>query len=181
MVFGVGINDLTCDVASYQCWHSMLRRGYSSVYKAAKPTYANTRVHADWHRLSTFHEWWLANAVTDWQLDKDLLGDGNMYSAEYCTFLPNEINTALQVDRDTNGLPPGVSYKSKNKKYVAQLSMNIDGKRLSKHLGLSTDPLVCFQYYKTAKEQYIKELAERHRSKLDTKAYSALMQFTVQH
>ena len=83
-----------------------------------------------------------------WQLDKDLLGNGKLYSEDICVFLPNEINTALQTDRGNNKLPPGVSYKSSNKKYVAQLSKNIDGKRVSRHLVIHSDPEVCFNYYK---------------------------------
>lgn len=179
MIFGVGVNDLSSKHPSYQCWHSMLRRGYSDLYKKSKPTYAETRVDERWHRLSAFDPWWREHAIADWQLDKDLLGNGKLYSEDICVFLPNEINTALQTDRGNNGLPPGVSYKSSNKKYVAQLSKNIDGKRVSQHLVIHSDPEICFSYYKVAKEEYVRGLADRHREYLDKRAYDAIKAFVV--
>ena len=37
-----------------------------------------------------------------------------------------------------------------------------------------------FNYYKTNKENYIKELAEKWKSKIDERAYQALINYTVE-
>lgn len=181
MVFGKGINDLSCDIESYQTWHSMIRRSYSPVYHKSKPTYVGTEVDQEWLILSIFNKWFVLNNVQGWQLDKDLLGqDLKLYSKETCVFLPNEINCALKTDMGKNGLPPGVSYKTSNCKYVAQLSVvNENGTRTNRHLIISNSPFECAEVYKAEKEKYIKSLAQKHVDRLDRRAYDALLKFEV--
>lgn len=181
MVFGKGINDLSCDIPSYVVWHSMIRRCYSSVYHKSKPTYIGTTVEPDWLHLSNFNKWFVLNSVQDWQLDKDLLKpDLKLYSKDTCVFLPNEINCALKTDMGKNGLPPGVSYKTSHDKYVAQLSIvDIDGTRTNRHLIISNSIQECAATYKFEKERYVKSLAIKHIDKLDKRAYDALLNFKV--
>lgn len=181
MVFNIGINDLGVDYDSYVVWYSMLRRCYSAVYQQGKPTYIGTTVSPDWHWLSNFDQWFQKNYIQDWQLDKELLSNfSKVYSKDTCCFLPNEINSALYFDRGKNGLPPGVSYKTSNQNYIAQYSRKDEhGKRKSVHLLSSSDPQKCFQAYKVAKENYLKELADRFQAKLDPLAYRALMELKI--
>lgn len=181
MVFGKGINDLSCDIESYQTWHSMIRRSYSPVYHKSKPTYIGTEVAQEWLILSIFNKWFVLNNVQGWQLDKDLLGQGlKLYSKETCVFLPNEINCALQIDKGKNGLPPGVSYKTSHQKYVAQLSiLDENNQRKNKHLVISSSIAECEEVYRIEKEKYIRSLAQKHVDKLDRRAYDALLKFEV--
>lgn len=180
MVFGKGINDLSSKLASYSVWHSMLRRCYSEVYHKTKPTYIGVEVQPDWLYLSNFHSWFVLNHVEDWHLDKDLLGgDKRIYSEDTCTFLPSEINSALQTDKLSTNLPPGVSYKTSHAKYVAQLSTNNEGTRKNIHLIIHDDPMVCFAAYKEAKENYLKTLAEKYKYELKYESYQALLAFSV--
>ena len=37
--------------------------------------------------------WWLENQVDGWQLDKDLVGDGKLYSPDTCVFVPSWVNS----------------------------------------------------------------------------------------
>lgn len=178
MIFGKGLNDLTCMAEGYTTWHSMLRRCYSSVYQKDKPTYKGCEVSKEWLLFSNFNAWYKENYVEDWHLDKDLVGTGSLYSAENCVFLPNIINSAIEY-KFNNGLPSGVSHKTANSNYVAQLSIGHKGKRKTQHLCSSSDPMVCFAVYKQAKEKYIKELADLHKEKLHPKAYKALYNFEV--
>lgn len=178
MIFGKGINDLSCTNEGYSTWHSMIRRCYSDVYQKRKPTYKNCQVDEDWLLFSNFYEWYKENYVEGWHLDKDLIGTGELYSKENCVFLPNIINSAIEY-KVNNGLPSGVSHKTKNNNYVAQLSIGYNGKRKNKHLCSSTDPMLCFVAYKDAKEKYIKELADLYKDRLHPKAYEALYNFEV--
>lgn len=180
MVFNKGMNDLSCDIESYPVWHSMIRRCYSEVYHKNKPSYIGMKVCDNWLYLSNFNNWFVLNYVQGWQLDKDLLfPESRMYSEQNCIFLPNEINCALQIEKSANGLPPGVSYKTSHSKYVAQLSMLKDGKRVGKHLLISDSIEDCFEAYINAKESYMKKLADLHIDKLDKRAYDALFNFSV--
>ena len=52
------------------------------------------------------------------------------------------------------------------------------GKR--EHLGLFNTELEAFNAYKTAKEIYIKELANKWEGKIDERAYNALMNYEVE-
>ena len=180
MIFGKGINDLSCTVDSYSTWHSIHRRCYSQVYQKTKPTYVGCVVDADWHKLSVFDKWFQVNFVEGWQLDKDLLQvSSKVYSEDSCCFLPPELNTLIVEKAKEDGLPPGVSYKAKNSKFVAQLSQYKAGVRASGHLCLHEDPEVCFQVYKEAKERKIKELATAYKSTLTARAHEALLNFEV--
>ena len=182
MVFNKGFNDLSSSLPSYSVWHSMLRRCYSSVYHANKPTYVGTIVSDEWLLFSNFNKWFVLNNVEGWQLDKDLLfNNSKIYSEETCIFLPNEINCALQTDKGKNGLPSGVSYKTSHGKYVAQLSiLDENGHRKNKHLIISDSVDVCKKKYSEEKIKYIMTLAEKHKEKLSEKAYNALLNFKVE-
>jgi hypothetical protein len=177
MIFGKGINDLSSSLDSYAVWHSMIRRCYSKLYQEKKPSYVGCHVRNDWLLHSNFREWYLKNFVPSWQLDKDLLGCGKLYSEMSCCFLPNEINTLISDCRTTNGnLPHGIYFKKSNGKYVAQLSTVVNGKRKSGHLHIGTLEH-CLEIYTKAKLAKLRLLAEQHKSQLDSRAYDALMSF----
>ena len=53
-------------------------------------------------------------------------------------------------------------------------------KRNSEHLGLFNTELEAFKAYKTAKESFIKEQAEKWKSQIDPRAYEALMNYQVE-
>lgn len=181
MVFGKGINDMTSKIPSYSTWHSMIRRCYSEVYHKNKPTYVGTTVEEKWLRLSVFNSWFENNYIEGWQLDKDLLSNfGKLYSESTCCFLPNDVNCALKFDIKDSGLPAGVSFKTENSKYVAQYSrLDENGKRKGIHILYSNDPNECFLAYKKAKESYIRELAEKYKSKIPNKVYMALCEIDI--
>ena len=52
------------------------------------------------------------------------------------------------------------------------------GKR--EHLGLFNTEIEAFNAYKTAKESFIKEQAEKWKGKIDDRAYEALMNYQVE-
>ena len=99
-ICGVGINDLEYSIKEnrrdpkfYRLWKSILQRGYCEAIKKQFPTYRNCSVCEDWHYLSIFKKWFDENYVEGWQLDKDILVQGNkLYSPETCCFVPKEIN-----------------------------------------------------------------------------------------
>ena len=48
------------------------------------------------------------------------------------------------------------------------------------HLGCFKTEIEAFEAYKTAKELYIKEVANKFKSQIDNRAYNALMNYKVE-
>jgi len=86
----------------------------------------------------------------DWegnQIDKDLLGNGKLYSPDTCCFLPKSVNSFLvrTSSRNGKGLPVGV-YKSKGR-FQAACSHPFGGKKYIGNFKCATK--AHFEYLKT--------------------------------
>lgn len=173
MIFNVGISDLPYTTESYTVWHSMLRRCYSSVYHEGKPTYVGTQVENTWKTHSNFAKWFRENYVNGWQLDKDLLGDGKLYSESTCCFLPGIINSAI-----SNTGFNGVHWKKKNNKWVAQMSAVSNGKRKGVHLLITDSKQEAAQRYQEVKGLYIIMLAEKYKDRLKLNVFNKLIEIS---
>lgn len=123
-VLGVGINDADYLTQSrhsgkcpyYETWSAMLTRCFSEDWKEKHPSYLGVTACEEWLTFSNFKAWM---ETQDWegkQLDKDLLGDGKLYSPETCCFLERRVNSFItsHSTRGGEGLPVGV-YKSKKR------------------------------------------------------------------
>lgn len=182
LVQGVGINDLGCSSKSilYKKWNRMLTRCYSSKYHEQFPTYTDCEVCEDWKTLSKFKEWFDANYVEGYELDKDILVKGNkIYSPETCCFLPREINGFLtKSDKARGELPIGVCFYKPNGKYKSSIAI----KGQIKHLGYFNSSNEAFKVYKHEKELHIRELALDYFSKnlIPNKVYEALLLYEVE-
>ena len=188
-VYGVGIVGTKYPISEggvhtkeYGLWKNMLERCYSDIYQKKKPTYEGCKVSDKFKYYEYFYEWChkqIGFDNEDWQLDKDLLVKGNkVYSESTCVFIPQEINTVLIKSTASRGKHPiGVCWSSTNKAFVAQVSKS-KGKR--EHLGFFNTEIEAFNAYKTAKESFVKEQAEKWRGKIDERAYNALMNYRVE-
>jgi len=110
----------------YVKWKSMLARCYSKSYQKTQPTYKGCQVCEEWLTFSNFKAWMEQQDWEGKELDKDLLGDGKLYSPDNCCFLSRRLKALL---KNSSGVYVKKGYK--NKKYVAQISM--DCKKM--HLG----------------------------------------------
>lgn len=180
-IFGVGINNREVKifkegkvVRDYTIWHNMIRRCYSDVYQKDNPTYKDCEVSENFKHYSFFRKWVVGQvgfSNPDWHFDKDILGDGKLYCEEVCVFIPQELNTIfLQGNKRSSDLPLGVSYKSANRKYVAQCRMN--GKEV--HLGLFSDVESAKLAYDAAKRIEIDRLISKYESSLDKRVVDKL-------
>ena len=188
-VYGVGvlgtkyptrINDV--QTKGYKLWTSMLERCYSDTYKKQRPTYEGCEVSENFKSYEYFYEWCQSQVGfgnQDWQLDKDLLIKGNkVYNEDSCVFIPQEINSLLIKSNASRGEHLiGVNWHKTNKAFVARVSKN---KGKQEHLGYFNTEVEAFNAYKTAKESFIKEQAEKWKDKIDERAYEALMSYTVE-
>ena len=166
----------------YGLWQNMLTRCYNDTYKNKQPTYIGCEVSNNFKSYEYFYEWCqnqIGFNVEGWQMDKDLLVKGNkVYSENTCVFIPSEINSLLINCTASRGRHLiGVHWSKTANAFVARVSRN---KGCSEHLGLFNTEIEAFNAYKTAKESFIKEQANKWKGKIDERAYNALMNYQVE-
>ena len=188
-VFGVGVLGAKYSTRvngvrtkQYGLWVNMLKRCYNESLHLKHPTYKDCEVSENFKSYEYFYEWCnkqIGFNNEGWHLDKDLLIKGNkVYSENSCVFIPSEINTVLiKCDKIRGKHPIGVHYHKRDEAFVAQVSKN---KGNSEHLGYFKTELEAFNAYKTAKEIYIKELANKWKGQIDERAYQALINYVVE-
>ncbi len=163
----------------YSTWNAMLRRCYNEAYQEKYPTYIGCSVAEEWECFQNFAQWYENNwkpYMQGWQLDKDIMvKDNKCYSFETCCFLPQELNLLFVKCNSHRGKYPIGVFKNGNK-FQTQIASN--GKRV--HVGLFNTPEEAFQAYKTTKEKYIKEVADKWKDKLDPRVYQALINYQVE-
>ena len=166
----------------YVLWKSMLTRCYSTIHKKKNPTYIDCEVSDNFKSYEYFYEWCqdqIGFTNKGWHLDKDLLVKGNkIYSESTCIFIPNEINLLLTKSTTSRGKHLiGVCWSKTHKAFKAQVSKS---KGKSEHLGFFNTEIEAFNAYKKAKEDFVKEQANKFKSQIDHRAYEALMNYTVE-
>ena len=187
-VCGVGIigtkypvSEGAVNIKEYDLWQNMLKRCYSDTLKKKRPTYIGCEVSENFKYYEYFYKWChkqIGFGMDSWQLDKDLLVKGNkVYSENTCVFLPQEINQVLVKRKASRGEHLiGVYWDKTKKAFKAQVNKN-KGKK--EHLGLFKTELEAFNVYKTVKETFIKEQANKWKGKIDDRAYNALINYEV--
>lgn len=100
----------------YRAWAEMLNRVYNTQHKSAK-YYENVTVHTDWWNFQVFAKWYTdmlgyfpPNTVLC--LDKDLRGNGLLYSESTCSLIPKALNSLIKAP-SKRGILPGVIRSSK--------------------------------------------------------------------
>ena len=155
----------------------MINRCYSPKSLNTHKTYQDCSVSDEWLVLSNFKSWCERHYMEGYDLDKDLLVKGNkVYSSETCCFLPKVFNIIIK-DLNKGKYRKGVSIFRHNK-YISTTCIN----RNKIHLGCFNTEQEATLAYKTAKEKYIKELAEKYfqEGKITEKVYNALMKYEVE-
>lgn len=170
------------ETKEYVLWKDMLIRCYSDNFKKKRQTYIDCKCSENFNSYEYFYGWCQEQIGFNnkgWQLDKDLLIKGNkVYSEDSCIFIPQEINSLLVKCTASRGeYLIGVHWHKKGGAFAAMVSKN-KGKR--EHLGLFKTEVEAFNVYKKAKESFVKEQAEKWKSQIDTRAYEALMNYTVE-
>ena len=165
----------------YTLWCSMLQRCYSEAFKKKYLTYDVCEASENFKYYEYFYEWCnkqIGFGMADFELDKDLLIKGNkVYSENTCIFIPSEINLVLVKSDNIRGKHPiGVHWSNSNKAFVAKVKKN---KGKQEYLGSFNTELEAFKAYKTAKESFVKEQADKWKDKIDERAYEALMNYEV--
>ena len=164
----------------YSIWKGMLRRCYDSKFKERDPAYKDCTVSEEWHNFQAFGKWYENNYYEIpgevMCLDKDILVKGNkIYSSKTCVFVPQNINTLfVKCNKSRGDLPIGVHYS--NNVYMSQCRFGDE----RKHLGSFNTPEEAFNAYKTAKENYIKEVADKYKEYIPKNLYDSMYNYRVE-
>lgn len=115
----------------------------------------------EWLTLSVFKEWFDANYVDGFFLDKDLLVEGNkVYSPNTCFFVSRALNNLFTDSGNSRGgLPQGVSQFDGSDKYQVRISRY--GKRF--HLGMYDTIDDARRVYQKEKRIYILVVCGKQR------------------
>lgn len=96
---GEGKWELSNKNPHYSLWAGVLIRTKDEEFKNKNKAYIGVDIADEWLCLQNFCNWCEDNKPKHdhlkWELDKDLLGDGNLYSPSTCCFLPKEVNLFL--------------------------------------------------------------------------------------
>ena len=177
--YNVKINSKTS--LCYKVWNDMLRRCYSEKHQNNNLTYIGCTVADGWKCFQTFAKWYYKNynfnIMFKWELDKDILFKENkIYSPKTCCFVPSAINGLFTKTNINRGkYPIGVSLHMSGK-FQAKILKN----KTQIYLGLFETPEEAFQAYKKAKEEYIKEVADKWKDKIDPRVYEAMYNYQVE-
>lgn len=184
VIHGVGINDLLSEshTQAYIIWHQMIQRCYSQKFQKARPLYKECSVCDEWLVFSRFKEWFDKNYQKGYCLDKDILSGklNKTYSPDTCCFIPYRINSLIVRNNARRGdLPIGISKIKGTSRYEVHLSKNGN---TSHRIGCFRTIAEAFSAYKTAKEAYIKEVAQEYydRGEITKRIYAALMRYEVE-
>ena len=190
-VYNVGVFDMhdfknETKTQEYSLWSGVLERCYSKINSKYLKNYRDCEASECFKYYSKFKKWCNTqvgfNSKDDkgnsFHLDKDILIKGNkIYSEDTCCFVPQEINLSVVTRKDYRGeYPVGVGYKPLRNQYRARC--NKFGKNV--HLGWFSTVEDAFRAYKVAKEQYLKELANKWKDQIDPRVYEALMNYQVE-
>jgi hypothetical protein len=165
---------------AYSTWKAILERCYNKKYQEKQPTYKGCYICEEWYDFQNFAKWYEKNynpeTMDGWHLDKDILVKGNkIYSPNTCTFIPAEINCIFYKKISNIGdLPIGV-VKSKHK-FISQITKY--NKKV--YLGTYTTVDEAFKVYKVAKENYIKEIANKWKGKITDQVYNVLINYNIE-
>ena len=161
----------------YISWHGMFTRCYSDKYHVNKPSYIGCSIDESWYNFQNFIKWFNENynpeIMQGWHLDKDILVKGNkVYSPKTCCFVPNEINILFTTIKYK-----GYRIRPCGKKFQVRL------RKLNKEIviGDFNSKEEAFQAYKIAKEQHIKEVADKWRDKISENVYKTLINNTIEN
>lgn len=180
------------NIREYVLWKGMICRCFDNKYKEQHSTYQSANCCNEWLLYENFYDWLHSqngfNKLTKdndaWNLDKDILTKGNkLYSPETCCLVPKRVNLLFtKNDINRGDLPIGVSYHKRIGKFHAKISKYDGSKKYREHIGYYDTPEQAFQAYKTAKEKYIKQVAQEEydRGNITEKCYDAMMKYKVE-
>ncbi len=178
LVVGVGINDAPFPTQRlaytdsegvkhpkwthpiYAYWRNVLTRTHDPKYHANFPAYVKADVVEEWKSFMGFYSWAEHQDYNSGKvLDKDILGDGTLYSPETCCFVDERVNNFLVGQSLKGSYLKGVHFDKESGKFRASMAML--GK--TKNLGRYRNECEAHLVYCKAKLNYAFEILEEYK------------------
>lgn len=150
-----------------------LRSFHNMKYRVKhSPSYKDCKICDEWQSFANFKTFYDSHYIENYELDKDLLGDGKLYSPKTCAFVPHKINTLLKTQRKDSFLPIGVFRNGKN--FVA-LCQDYNGKL--RYLGTFKTKEKAQRVYGAYKAAIVWDIATAYYNagKISRKVYEAII------
>lgn len=182
-VYGVGyvgdsktkINGET--LREYVIWKGFMKRCYDTTTKNIQPTYLNCQSSENFKNFTYFKNWCKEQVGfinLEWDLDKDILGDGSIYHEDVCVFVPREINLIFNSDLS---VLKGVTFNKQRDMFAAQIC---DGGG-NRFLGYFENEKDARNNYLREKSKRISFLADKYRGCVDYRVYDKLISLKEEH
>ena len=170
LVYGVGLNDTVgmSQTIEYKTWYYMLKLAKFVLKKSVEDG-----ISAEFKTFSKFRDWYLKQAgcgekgfcITERLSDRI----NKQFNSNMCVLVPRQIYT-LCKDKESFA----IKYRDYSDSYDVYISSNYQ--KLIGNLKTRDEALLAYQ--NTAKE-YIEELLNKYRDKLDNRVVAALQNFTL--
>ena len=157
-ILGVPKSEVCSKSLSYDRWKKMIVRCYSENYHSIRGSYKDCSVCDEWLNYSNFKSWFALNYKEGYDLDKDLLVQGNrVYSPETCCFIPPKLNSLIvEKQRGTCGMGVSKRRKKNSSEYNGLYNISFAGK----YIGRVSNQEQAENLYKEFKKLYFEEYAD---------------------
>lgn len=179
-IFNIDKNLIKENPLAYEKYRAMIDRCYGK-QKYNNVVYKGCKICEEWFDFENFIKWFNANYYTiedeSMELDKDLFGNGKLYSPTTCIFVPHKLNSWFAMFKDyrdrKENLPMGVS-----------LYDNGYGKKRYRVVSLEKGQLFddleeASNAYKENIKRKFKEYAEIHKNEIPTRLYDKLINYEI--
>lgn len=196
-IYGVGLNSgsrptykFGRTLRQYALWKNMIGRCSLHLRQDVGRSvgrfvnYKDVRISDNFLNYEYFYDWCTDQIGYDsvdcdgdfYQLDKDLLSNGNLiYHEDVCVFVPKSINfLLLKRERCRGKLPIGVCFDKSRGKYKS--SFSCDGK--TKFIGRYDTSHDAYNAYLDVKLKHVQEVATRWNGLVDDRVLSKLRGIT---
>ena len=168
---------------AYKHWVKMIERCYNPMHRKYKFYGAKgVAVCEEWLCFANYETWFNDNYYEipncDMIVDKDILYKNcKLYSPTTCCIISSDINKLFCNAKAIRGkMPLGVIYNKNNHNYNAHITKY----NKTIHLGCFHTSQEAFKAYKIAKEQYIKEMADKYKDQIPQEVYNAMYNYKVE-
>lgn len=167
---------------SYITWKGMLERCYTQDTKirVRNNSYKDITVCEEWLNFQNFAKWFEENynpkTMKGWNLDKDILIEGNkIYSPDACSFVPPEINVLFKTysNKNVDFIEEGIRKYKKEEKYSVYFCED----SIQKCRGTFITLLEAQKFYKELKEDKVKTTALKYKKTLSEKVFQKLINY----
>lgn len=176
-----GCDDPDFKSVSYNRWKNMIHRCYNvMLQETTYAAYKDCTVCEEWHNYSNFRAWFDSHIYQcdgkQMDVDKDILFPGNkIYSPGTCCIVPQKINLLVAERKGLESKYPTGIYQCNN---GFRVDVRFGGKE--KTIGTYDTVDEAVEIYKSVKEKYIHDVAEKYKGKIPEIAYQSLKNWTVE-